>query len=113
LLPFRPGVGLLLDHYPVPVVPVLIQGAYEAWPRDQSWFRLHPVRVTLFDPITPDEADRLGSGSSRRERIADGLFRHFVGLASESAAELLPEGAMPAAGQASGVSDRSAHSQAG
>ena len=32
LQPFRAGVGLLLAHVPVPVVPVVIEGAYEAWP---------------------------------------------------------------------------------
>src|SRR3546814_20634381 len=29
---FKPGIGVLLDRFRVPVVPVVIEGAHEAWP---------------------------------------------------------------------------------
>jgi long-chain acyl-CoA synthetase len=52
LQPFKPGVGLLLEHYPVPVVPVIIRGVYAAWPR-RRWLprfqsievRVHPLSI--------------------------------------------------------------------
>jgi long-chain acyl-CoA synthetase len=68
LLPFRPGIGLLLARFPRPVVPVLIQGTFEALPRGRRWIR--PARVTVtfgapFDPrrvvppgVPPEEAAR-------------------------------------------------------
>jgi long-chain acyl-CoA synthetase len=43
LQPFKPGVGMLLEHYRVPVVPVVIRGAYAAWPRHRSLPRLAPI----------------------------------------------------------------------
>ena len=53
LQPFRPGLGLLLQHYPVPVVPVVIEGAYAAWPR-QRWFpRFSRLAVHIHPPVDP------------------------------------------------------------
>jgi 1-acyl-sn-glycerol-3-phosphate acyltransferase len=42
----KPGIHLLLKRTPVPVVPVGIAGAYDAWPRSRSW----PVPAPLFLP---------------------------------------------------------------
>jgi 1-acyl-sn-glycerol-3-phosphate acyltransferase len=44
--PLRPGVHLLLKRNPVPVVPIGIAGAYDAWPRWRPW----PVPAPLFLP---------------------------------------------------------------
>jgi long-chain acyl-CoA synthetase len=57
LQPFKPGVGMLLEHYPVPVVPVFIRGTYEAMPRGRFLRRLEKVTVTFgqsFDPRGPE-----------------------------------------------------------
>ncbi|HEX5413745.1 MAG TPA: AMP-binding protein [Terriglobia bacterium] len=35
LLPFRPGVGVMAERLRLPVVPLLIQGLFEIWPRTQ------------------------------------------------------------------------------
>ena len=61
----RPGVQLLIKRARAPVVPVGIAGAYEAWPRRQSY----PVPALLFLPAStgtlavsigrPLDADRL------------------------------------------------------
>jgi long-chain acyl-CoA synthetase len=32
LKPFRPGVGVLVHHTKIPVIPVVLRGAYEIWP---------------------------------------------------------------------------------
>jgi long-chain acyl-CoA synthetase len=32
LRPFRPGIGVLVNHTKLPVVPILIDGAYSIWP---------------------------------------------------------------------------------
>jgi long-chain acyl-CoA synthetase len=42
---FRPGVGLLLEHTAVPVLPVYIEGAHHAWPPHRRWPR--PGRITV------------------------------------------------------------------
>ncbi len=51
LQPFKPGVGMLLSYYPVPVVPVFIRGTYEAMPRGKFLRRLEQVTVTFGEPF--------------------------------------------------------------
>jgi long-chain acyl-CoA synthetase len=53
LLPFRPGIGLLLARFPRPVVPVSIQGTHEALPRGARLIRPRRVTVTFGDPVEP------------------------------------------------------------
>lgn len=40
LQPFRPGVGVMVERLRLPVVPLLIKGLFEVWPRTQD----RPVR---------------------------------------------------------------------
>jgi long-chain acyl-CoA synthetase len=47
LLPFRPGIGILLARFPRPVVPVSIRGTFEALPPGRGWIRPGPVTVTF------------------------------------------------------------------
>jgi 1-acyl-sn-glycerol-3-phosphate acyltransferase len=48
MLPFKPGILLLMKKAPVPIVPIGIAGAYEAYPRTRLVPRLSP----LFWPAT-------------------------------------------------------------
>jgi 1-acyl-sn-glycerol-3-phosphate acyltransferase len=43
MLPLMPGTHLLVRRKPVPVVPIGIAGAYDAWPRDQKWPSCSPL----------------------------------------------------------------------
>jgi long-chain acyl-CoA synthetase len=90
---FRAGVGLLLSYLPVPVVPVLIEGAYEAWPRHEMWPRLRPIRLTFHPPVDPARFRDHGDGATPQARIAAGLHAHFVQLVEAGAvtAEARPE----------------------
>lgn len=45
LLPFKPGLGMLIAGTDIPVVPCHIDGAYEAMPRDRTMPR--PVKVSI------------------------------------------------------------------
>ncbi len=51
LLPFRNGIGVLAAELGVPIVPVWIQGTYEAWPVGQLLPRLGKVSVSFGKPI--------------------------------------------------------------
>jgi long-chain acyl-CoA synthetase len=55
LLRFKPGLGLLLKHVNVPIVPVIISGTYKAWPVRQKLPRLRPLRVAFGTPIAAKE----------------------------------------------------------
>ena len=72
LQPFKPGVGMLLSYYPVPVVPVLSSGTYEAMPRE----RLAQVAVTFGEPLASRDLDRSAGQQEQivqtvRERVAE------------------------------------------
>jgi long-chain acyl-CoA synthetase len=53
--PFRKGAGILIRELNVPVLPVYIAGAFEAWPRGQAWPRLSRLRVRFGSVIRPAE----------------------------------------------------------
>ena len=47
----QPGVGLIARRAGVPVVPAVIEGSYEAWPKGHKVFRPHTVRAMYGPPI--------------------------------------------------------------
>ena len=52
MLPAHPGVIAIAARARVPIVPVGVDGAFEAFPRDARLPRPHPVRVTFGAPVT-------------------------------------------------------------
>jgi 1-acyl-sn-glycerol-3-phosphate acyltransferase len=54
--PFKPGFGLLCRRAKAPVVPVLIDGAFECWPRHKRIFGPGSVTVCYGQPITAEQA---------------------------------------------------------
>ena len=50
---FKKGAAILSIHLQVPIVPIAIEGFYEAWPRNKSFQRFAPLKVVIGDPITP------------------------------------------------------------
>jgi 1-acyl-sn-glycerol-3-phosphate acyltransferase len=60
LQPVQKGSGLLIRRAKVPVVPAVVDGAFNAWPRNQKVPKRHPVRVLYGEPMDlashkPDE----------------------------------------------------------
>jgi 1-acyl-sn-glycerol-3-phosphate acyltransferase len=54
LQPFQAGVGFLALKLKVPILPVLIEGTFEALPKEKLFPRRHPIRVkfgSLLDPL--------------------------------------------------------------
>jgi 1-acyl-sn-glycerol-3-phosphate acyltransferase len=56
---FKPGFGLLCRRADVPVVPVLIDGAFECWPRHKKIFSPAPVTVCYGQAITAEQAKNM------------------------------------------------------
>jgi len=77
LQPFKPGVGMLLSHYPVPVVPAFIRGTYEAMPRGRFLRRLEKVTVTFGEPVNPVGIDE---DSRSQEQIVEALHERVAEL---------------------------------
>jgi len=81
LAPLKPGVGMLLDAYRVPAVPVTIYGTHEAWPVGRTLPRLGRVRVVFGEPIDPGELESRGEGETPAARITSGLQATMVEMA--------------------------------
>jgi 1-acyl-sn-glycerol-3-phosphate acyltransferase len=50
---FKKGAAILSIHMQVPIVPVAIEGFYEAWPRNKPFHGFTPLRIVFGDPIVP------------------------------------------------------------
>src|SRR4029077_7098949 len=48
---FKKGAAILSTHLQVPIVPVAIEGFYEAWPRGRQFQKFTPVKIQFGDPI--------------------------------------------------------------
>ncbi len=55
LLPVEKGVGLVVRRAKVPVVPVIIDGAFQAWPKGQRIFRPRKIRMIYGQPMQLSE----------------------------------------------------------
>ena len=71
------GIGLILSKTKVPVQPLRISGAYEAFPIGARFPRLRPVTVTVGDPIpfTPTELNAKGKDAYQHltDKIMDAI----------------------------------------
>ena len=51
---FKKGAAILSIHLQVPIVPIAIEGFYEAWPRGKSFLqKFAPLQMQFGDPILP------------------------------------------------------------
>jgi long-chain acyl-CoA synthetase len=50
---FRKGAAILSIHEQAPIVPVAIEGFYDAWPRHQRWPKRANLRMAFGKPIVP------------------------------------------------------------
>lgn len=75
---FQPGIGVLAEHFRLPVVPTVIDGTRRAWPPGQKL--PHPGKVTIeFGPaLDPAELAREGSGDEEYTRITGGLRARII-----------------------------------
>ena len=53
--PFRPGAAVAARRAGVPVVPLAISGAFEAWPRERLFPRPRRITVRFGPPLPPGE----------------------------------------------------------
>lgn len=73
LQPLKGGVSIIARRGRVPVVPVAVAGAYEAWPRNRDipWFT--PIHIHFGPPIPPDAVVR-----GEAQTIVDELSRRIA-----------------------------------
>ncbi len=68
---FRGGIGFLARKAGVPVVPVLLQGSFEAWPRGRTLPRRGSIRIACGRPVLYAESweDREVAADIRRRLL--------------------------------------------
>ncbi len=82
LLPFRPGVGMLLNGSQCLVVPTHISGTREAWPPERSRPRRGgTLRVVFGEPVPVETLAAEGRGDTDELRIVAALERRVAALA--------------------------------
>ena len=77
------GIGLILSKTKVPVQPLRISGAYEAFPIGARFPKLHPVTVTVGDPIPFSPAELNAKGKEAYQHLTDRIMDAIRALPAE------------------------------
>lgn len=110
--PFQPGVVLIARKTGVPLVPTLILGAFEAWPRTAKLPRPRRVLVVYGEPLTAAEIAGLSDEecvSRVRERLIAMMHEYRAHPRIAGRLRALPaakEAAKPAPEHSRGQSER-------
>lgn len=59
IAPLKPGVTTIAKRSKGPVIPVAMDGAYQAWPRTRPWPWFNRIAVVIGEPITAREVEQL------------------------------------------------------
>jgi len=80
---FKKGIGIISGELKVPLVPVFIKGAFEAWPRTERFPRLNPIKIRFGDPVSSQELAKRGmqlGAKDEHEAIALGIREKLKSL---------------------------------
>lgn len=72
---FKKGAAILSRELSLPIVPVGIEGAHEAWPRDSLRIRPHKVTVRFGEPLLPSSGDGPDPYRQDTERLRAAVAR--------------------------------------
>ena len=61
ITPFKPGFGLLCRRGNAAVVPVVIDGAFECWPRRKKLFSRGSIVISYGKAIPAEQAKNMGN----------------------------------------------------
>jgi long-chain acyl-CoA synthetase len=75
---FKKGAAILSAHLQVPIVPVAIEGFYEAWPRGKAFQKFAPLEIEFGDPIYPPPEAEASEGVY--EKLTAELKSRVVGM---------------------------------
>ncbi|HUY32776.1 MAG TPA: lysophospholipid acyltransferase family protein [Pirellulales bacterium] len=77
---FKPGFSALARRTAVPLLPVAIEGSFDAWPRQRLLPGLATIHIRFGEPISPEETQAFGERAlvtevERRIRACHALVR--------------------------------------
>ncbi|MCB9078701.1 MAG: AMP-binding protein [Anaerolineaceae bacterium] len=83
MLPFREGIGVVLEQAPVLVVPVYIQGTRQAMPPERALPQPKPISITFGPPCEPNELAEQGEGELASTRLVNALQQRVMALSEQ------------------------------
>ena len=78
---FRKGAAILAIHEQAPIVPVAIEGFYDAWPRHKKWPKLANLRLVFGKPIVPPPVSE--ASEAAYDKLTAELKERVVGMWQE------------------------------
>jgi long-chain acyl-CoA synthetase len=75
---FKKGAAILSIHTQAPIVPIAIEGFYEAWPRNKSFRGFKPLKIVIGDPIIPPPESE--ASESAYEKLTADLKARVIGM---------------------------------
>jgi long-chain acyl-CoA synthetase len=81
---FKPGIGMLLEHFQTPVVPVSIHGTYKAMPRGKATIRPTKITVVFGEALDiRDLLERAGEDGEPQDPIVQTLYKRMAKLGGQ------------------------------
>ena len=80
---FKPGIGMLLEHFPARVIPVFVHGTHQALPPGKFFPKPHAICVVFGKPLDAQQLKREGRGEKPHEQIASALHDRVAKLAQD------------------------------
>ena len=83
LQPFQSGIGLMMTAHPTPLIPVWIEGSFEALPTGAWWPHRRAIRVIFGEALDVGTLAGPSRGADRYRRIATALHDHVAALGGQ------------------------------
>ena len=80
---FKPGIGMLLEHFPVRVIPVFVHGTHQALPPGKFFPKPNAICVVFGKALDAQQVKREGGGEKPHEQIASALHDRVAKLAQD------------------------------
>jgi long-chain acyl-CoA synthetase len=80
LQPFQPGIGLMMTAHPTPLVPVWIEGSFDALPTGAWWPRRRSIKILFGEALDAGALAGESHGADRYRLIAAALHDHVAAL---------------------------------
>lgn len=83
LQPAQPGLGLIIAKTLVPVVPMRIFGAYEAYPMGAKFPKPRRITIVVGEPVIFTGADLIGEGRELYQRLSERVMERIAAIKCE------------------------------
>jgi long-chain acyl-CoA synthetase len=86
---FKKGAAILSIHMQVPIVPVAIEGFYQAWPRNKPFQKFTPLKMVFGDPIIPPPETEASEAAYEKltARLKARVVEMWEGLRSQTSGD--------------------------